>query len=155
MNATSIHACKWNRQCVLGAIIIISNEAKNSSEKTVKSDSSTSSNVIIGCSSALINTFFNSFIDLSNKILATNKIPVTTQMLYLGGFNVLYSSIYSIINGGFKLSFTYISLIFFQAILNYIGNALINSGMERIDLSKVAPIAYTKIIFILVFIFIL
>ena len=141
--------------CIIGAVIIINNEAKVSAE--VKKDDNSNTNeksstrLILGCSCILISTVICCFIDLANKVLAVNKIPVTTQLMYLGGFNILYSGLYCIFTGGFSWSCGYLFFIFFQGFLHYSGNVCLNSGMELIDLTKIAPVSYTKIVFVLIF----
>ena len=141
--------------CIIGAIIIINNEAKVSAE--VKKDDSSNINeksstrLIIGCSCILFSTIVCCFIDLANKVLAVNKIPVTTQLMYLGGFNILYSGLYCLFTGGFSWNCGYLLYTFIQGFLHYFGNVCLNSGMELIDLTKIAPVAYTKIVFVLIF----
>ena len=145
--------------CLLGSLIIINNEKKQSSEVKVKGkENDNDNNVTVGgFTSGMItgimccfgSTLINCAVDICNKVLAKNKIPITTQLFYLGFFTLSYSFIYIIIVWRLKVCIPYILLSFLQGTLFYIANTSFNFGIQRIDLSKAAPISYTKVVFVL------
>ena len=94
-------------------------------------------------------TLINCAVDICNKVLAKNKIPITTQLFYLGIFTLTYSFIYIIIVWRMKVCIPYVLLSFLQGTFFYIANTTFNFGIQRIDLSKAAPISYTKVVFVL------
>ena len=49
-----------------------------------------------------------------------------------------------------KVCIPYILLSFLQGTFFYIANTTFNFGIQRIDLSKAAPISYTKVVFVLI-----
>ena len=67
-------------------------------------------------------TLINCAVDICNKVLAKNKIPITTQLFYLGFFTLSYSLIYIIIIHRFKYCIPYILFSFLQGTLFYIAN---------------------------------
>ena len=143
--------------CLLGSLIIINNEKKESHEVKVTKEEIDSeikkgeftSGMIKGILCCFGSTLINCAVDISNKVLAKNKIPITTQLLYLGIFTLSYSFIYILITQRFKYCIPYVLFSFLQGTLFYIANTTFNFGIQRIDLSKAAPIAYTKVVFVL------
>ena len=143
--------------CLLGSLIIINNEKKEDNEVKLKDDITTNEvrkggftkGMIKGILCCFGSTLINCAVDICNKVLAKNKIPITTQLLYLGFFTLSYSFIYILIVQRFKYCIPYILFSFLQGTLFYIANTTFNFGIQRIDLSKAAPISYTKVVFVL------
>ena len=143
--------------CLLGSLIIINNEKKESHEVKVTKEEidpeikkgEFTTGMIKGILCCFGSTLINCAVDISNKVLAKNKIPITTQLLYLGIFTLSYSFIYILITQRFKYCIPYVLFSFLQGTLFYIANTTFNFGIQRIDLSKAAPIAYTKVVFVL------
>ena len=147
--------------CLFGSLIIINNEKKQSSEVKIKTnDNNNESNNNIngsgftsGMTTGILccfgSTLINCAVDICNKVLAKNKIPITTQLFYLGSFTLTYSFIYIVVVWRFKYCIPYILLSFLQGTFFYIANTSFNFGIQRIDLSKAAPISYTKVVFVL------
>ena len=142
--------------CLLGSLIIINNEKKEDNEIKLKDDRTNNINkggftkgMIKGILCCFGSTLINCAVDICNKVLAKNKIPITTQLFYLGFFTLSYSLIYIIIIHRFKYCIPYILFSFLQGTLFYIANTTFNFGIQRIDLSKAAPISYTKVVFVL------
>ena len=146
--------------CLLGSLIIINNETKQSSEVKIKGKENNdnldnekiggfTSGMITGILCCFGSTLINCAVDICNKVLAKNKIPITTQLFYLGFFTLAYSFTYIIIVWRLKVCIPYILLSFLQGTLFYIANTSFNFGIQRIDLSKAAPISYTKVVFVL------
>ena len=143
--------------CLLGSLMIINNEKKENNEVQMTKDAvpneakkgEFTSGMIKGILCCFGSTLINCAVDISNKVLAKNKIPITTQLLYLGIFTLGYSFLYILITQRFKYCIPYVLLSFLQGTLFYIANTTFNFGIQRIDLSKAAPIAYTKVVFVL------
>ena len=145
--------------CLIGSIIIINNEKKQSSEVKIKNNENNenengningfTSGMIKGILCCFGSTLINCAVDICNKVLAKNKIPITTQLFYLGSFTLTYSFIYIVFVWRFKFCIPYILLSFLQGTFFYIANTTFNFGIQRIDLSKAAPISYTKVVFVL------
>lgn len=143
--------------CILGSLLIINNEKKDKNEIKVEGSEDTSTAVISGFSPGTIkgmlcsfgSTLINCAVDICNKVLAKNKIPITTQLFYLGFFTFSYAICYVLFTWRLKLSLGYILLSFLQGTLFFCANATFNFGIQRIDLSKAAPVSYTKVVFVL------
>ena len=145
--------------CLLGSLLIINNEKKQSSEVKIKGKENTNkdnetiggftSGMITGILCCFGSTLINCAVDICNKVLAKNKIPITTQLFYLGFFTLCYSFIYIVIVWRIKACIPYVLLSFLQGTFFYIANTSFNFGIQRIDLSKAAPISYTKVVFVL------
>ena len=146
--------------CLIGSFMIINNEKKQSSEVKIKGKENKNDNnqsiggftsgMITGIMCCFGSTLINCAVDICNKVLAKNKIPITTQLFYLGFFTLTYSFCYIIIVWRIKVCIPYILLSFLQGTLFYIANTTFNFGIQRIDLSKAAPISYTKVVFVLI-----
>ena len=87
--------------------------------------------------------------DICNKVLTKNKIPITIQLFYLGFFALTYSFNYIVAVWRLKVCLSYILLFLLQGTFFYIANTTFNFEIQRIDLSKAASISYTKVAFIL------
>ena len=143
--------------CLLGAFIIILNERKvnsSSGSKTEKLDQNEkpffSTGTLIGITCSFINVLFGSFISITNKILAKNKIPVTSQLFYVGLSTLFYSFIY-ILFEGCPYCFGYIIGSMGHSFGFYCGNVLFNMGIKIVDLSKSAAVSYMKLVFVFIF----
>ena len=143
--------------CLLGSLIIINNETKQSNEVKMKGEENKNNEKTSGFTSGMLtgilccfgSTLINCAVNICNKVLAKNKIPITTQLFYLGFFTLTYSFTYIIIVWRLKVCIPYILLSFLQGTLFYIANTTFNFGIQRIELSKAAPISYTKVVFVL------
>ena len=143
--------------CLSGAFIIVLNERKiNSSSGTKKENINNnekpifSKGTLIGLACAFLNVLFASFISISNKILARNKVPVISQLFYVGLSTIFYSFIY-ILFEGCPYCFGYIIGSMGHAFGFYCGNILFNMGIKIVDLSKSAAVSYMKLVFVFIF----
>ena len=144
--------------CLFGSLIIINNEKKEDNEIKLKDDINKNEIKRTGFTKGMIkgilccfgSTLINCAVDICNKVLAKNKIPITTQLFYLGVFTLSYSFLYILIVQRFKYCIPYILFSFLQGTLFYIANTSFNFGIQRIDLSKAAPVSYTKVVFVLI-----
>ena len=118
--------------CLSGAFIIILNERKVNSSSGSKTELLNkndkpffSTGTLIGITCAFVNVLFASFISIANKILARNKIPITSQLFYVGISTLFYSFIY-ILFKGCPYCFGYIIGSMGHSIGFYCGNVLFN-----------------------------
>ena len=108
--------------CLLGSLIIINNEKKESHEVKVTKEEIDSeikkgeftTGMIKGILCCFGSTLINCAVDISNKVLAKNKIPITTQLLYLGIFTLSYSFIYILITQ--RIVFLMYYFLFFKVL---------------------------------------
>ena len=110
---------------------------------------------IIGLFFAFVDIFFVSIVDVANKVLANNRVPIHTQVFYVALNTIGYSLIYLLFTQQWYICAGYAVLIFFQSCLFYIGNYFFNAGLKYIDLAKSAPLAYSRVAFVLILGFIL
>ena len=84
--------------CLIGSTLIVSNEHKaNSSSSSKENSFSDTLKGLIFISLSMLNV---STVTISNKILASNKVPVNTQMIYVGLTTMSYSFIFILCFGG-------------------------------------------------------
>ena len=159
--------------CCIGSLFIVLNERKgnndagseSNSEKLIKEEEKRneetkkyggfSLGTIFGLILAFIDIFFVSTVELANKVLANSRVPIHTQVFYVGINTIGYSLIYLFFTNQWYICGGYAILIFFQAILFYIGNFFFNAGLKYIDLAKSAPLTYSRVAFVLILGFII
>ena len=159
--------------CLIGSLFIVLNERKgnNEADSEIKSNNLVkdeekkeeekqkyggfSFGTILGLILAFIDIFFISTVELANKVLANNKVPIHTQCFYVGINTIGYSLIYLFFTNEWYITGGYAVFIFFQALLFYVGNFFFNAGLKYIDLAKTAPLTYTRVAFVLILGFIL
>lgn len=90
--------------CLIGSLIIINNEKKQSSEVKTKNYVEGDDNkkyggftpgMITGILCCFGSTLINCAVDICNKVLAKNKIPITTQLFYLGFYFDIFFYLHS------------------------------------------------------------
>ena len=150
--------------CLIGSLFIVLNEKKGKndagSESGVKNVEEEkyggfSFGTIFGLLMAFIDIFFVSTVELANKVLVNNRIPIHTQVFYVAINTIGYSLIYLLFTHEWYITPGYAAIIFFQSILFYVGNFFFNAGLKYIDLAKSAPISYTRVIFVIILGFII
>ena len=159
--------------CIIGSLFIVLNERKGNNEADFESNSEDlikeggkkdedkkkyegfSFGTILGLIFAFIDIFFVSTVELANKVLANNRVPIHTQCFYVGINTIGYSLIYLFFTHEWYITGGYAVFIFFQALLFYTGNFFFNAGLKYIDLAKTAPLTYTRVAFVLILGFIL
>ena len=132
--------------CILGSLIIILNEHKdnNSADKNIEKNT----RIIIGILGGSISTLLTTSLEISNKILVKEKIPFTTQMMYVAFSTLFYSIIYLVFTFNIHLNFHYILWCSFHGVLFYAANYCFNTGIKYMDLSKTATFSFSKIVFV-------
>lgn len=131
--------------CILGSTIIILNERQ--AKKPIVTSSSfgdTLKGVLFG----LIGVCTISLINISNKILVRNKVPINTQLLYSGISTLVYSSIYILVFGIGEAQFGYVAMCMSHGFGFFAANLLYNLALQRAPLSKLIILTYLKIVYI-------
>ena len=134
---------------ILGSSIIILNE-KKSTNGTTETKNSGSSEIIIGIFCIFISITFSAIENISNKKLTNNKVPISTQLFYVGATHSVYSFLWMLFTVDFDYTLKYFIMSFFHAVFFFMGNFFFNKGLQRIDLSKSSLIQYSKIVFVFV-----
>ena len=134
---------------IIGSCIIVLNENKIS-KQAISDNNSNKSYVLIGILSIFANIFITGIVWLVNKIMATQKISLYTQLFYFGIFHFGYSIFWMLFTKDFDFSLLYFLMCGSQAFLFYLGNYFNYIGLKIIDLSKNAIIQYTKIVFVFI-----
>lgn len=131
--------------CIIGSLIIVLNERSNNNTKK-----SSTGNIIKGVGLASLAAVCMALISISNKVLAANKIPINTQVVYLGGCTMMYSFIYIIIFGGISLTPGYILMCTMHGIFFFMYNATYNQALIYAPVSKVVIVTYLQIVFVFI-----
>ena len=85
-----------------------------------------------------------------NKIMAKEKIPITTQLFYVGCSHCFYSFLWMLITRDFDYTTKYFIMCMGHGILFFCGFFFFNKGLQIIDLSKTSIIQYSKIVFVFI-----
>jgi drug/metabolite transporter (DMT)-like permease len=134
--------------CIIGSIFIISNEKK--SKETLGDKNKDFNDIFIGTSLGVINIFCVAFVVTANKILVNNKVPIGTQMLYVGISTFFYSVIFTLIFRDICLKAGFLILCLFHGLFFYLGNFFANEAYKRIQISKVIIFNYLQIVFVII-----
>ena len=134
--------------CIIGSIFIISNEKK--SKETSGEKNKDLNDILIGTSLGVINIFCVAFVVTANKILVNNKVPIGTQMLYVGISTFCYSVLFTLIFRDVCLKPGFLILCLFHGLFFYLGNFFANEAYKRIQISKVIIFNYLQIVFVII-----
>ena len=134
--------------CIIGSIFIISNEKK--SKETSGEKNKDLNDILIGTSLGVINIFCVAFVVTANKILVNNKVPIGTQMLYVGISTFCYSVLFTLIFRDVCLKPSFLILCLFHGLFFYLGNFFANEAYKRIQISKVIIFNYLQIVFVII-----
>ena len=134
--------------CIIGSIFIISNERK--SKETSGEKNKDFHDIFIGTSLGVINIFCVAFVVTANKILVNNRVPIGTQMLYVGISTFFYSVIFTLIFRDVCLKSGFLILCLFHGLFFYLGNFFANEAYKRIQISKVIIFNYMQIVFVII-----
>lgn len=159
--------------CCIGSLFIVLNEKKGNNDARSESKSENSINeekerieekkkyggfslgTIFGLILSFIDIFFVATVELANKVLANNRVPIHTQVFYVGLNTIGYSLIYLFFTNEWYINGGYAALIFCQSVLFYVNNFFFNAGLKHIDLAKSAPLSYSRVAFVLILGFII
>ena len=157
--------------CCIGSLFIVLNVKKGNNDATSESKSEKLINeekneekkkyggfsigTIFGLILSFIDIFFVATVELANKVLANNRVPIHTQVFYVGINTIGYSLIYLFFINEWYINGGYAALIFCQSVLFYVNNFFFNAGLKHIDLAKSAPLSYSRVAFVLILGFII
>ena len=134
--------------CIIGSIFIISNEKK--SKETAGDKNKSLNDILIGTTLGVINIFCVAFVVTANKILVNNRVPIGTQMLFVGIATFFYSIIFTLIFREVCLKVGYLILCLFHGFFFYLGNFFANEAYKRVQISKVIIFNYLQIVFVII-----
>ena len=137
--------------CVGGSMIIILNE-KNSPNKSNdnKDNNSSQFGVFVGVILSLVSVFFYAIINIASKILASHRVSLNNQMIYIGAANMMYSIIYIIYKWKICLKPGYIIMCIFHGSFFYIYYICYNRALQLAQVNKIVIITYLQIVFVFI-----
>ena len=119
--------------CISGSIIIILKENKiTSGDNSKKGDNNTqipSYGVFLGVFFCLIAVGFTSIINIASKILASHRVSLNNQIIYIGAVNMMYSFAYILIRRKIFLKIGYILMCFLHGFFFYAYYASYNRAL--------------------------
>ena len=137
--------------CVGGSMIIILNEKKSPSKSTKdKNDNKSSFGVFIGVFLSLISVVFYAIINISSKILASHRVSLNNQMIYIGGANMMYSFVYILLKRKMCFKIGYLIMCIFHGSFFYIYYICYNRALQLAQVDKIVVLIYLQIVLVFV-----
>ena len=138
--------------CVGGSMIIILNEKKSPNKKKTEENSNKSNQfgVFIGVILSLVSVIFYAIINIASKILASHRVSLNNQMIYIGGANMMYSIVYIIFKGKMCLKPGYLIMCIFHGSFFYIYYICYNRALQLAQVNKIVIITYLQIVFVFI-----
>ena len=137
--------------CVGGSMIIILNEKKSPGKSSKdKDDHKSSFGVFIGVFLSLISVIFYAIINISSKILASHRVSLNNQMIYIGGANMMYSFVYILFKRKICLKIGYLIMCIFHGSFFYIYYICYNRALQLAQVNKIVIITYLQIVFVFI-----
>ena len=138
--------------CIGGSTIIILNEKKSPNEKKTEDNSNNSYQfgIFIGVILSLVSVIFYAIINIASKILASHRVSLNNQMIYIGGANMMYSMIYIIFKRKMCLKFGYLIMCIFHGSFFYIYYICYNRALQLAQVNKIVIITYLQIVFVFI-----
>jgi len=144
--------------CVGGSMIIILNEhsapsdeseedKKDNKDKNNSSDVGTYG-VLLGLGLCIISVGFNAIINIASKILASHRVSLNNQMIYIGATNMMYSIIYIIFKRKMCLKPGYLIMCIIHGFFFYVYYVCYNRALQLAQVSKIIIINYLQIVFV-------
>lgn len=144
--------------CVGGSMIIILNEHsappnKKEDNKKDNKDKNTSNDVgtygvLLGLGLCIISVGFNAIINIASKILASHRVSLNNQMVYIGATNMMYSIIYIIFKRKMCLKPGYLIMCIIHGFFFYVYYVCYNRALQLAQVSKIIIINYLQIVFV-------
>ena len=134
--------------CVGGSMIIILNEKKSSNKTDEKNTSHFG--IFIGVLLSFISVFFYAIINITSKILASHRVSLNNQMIYIGGANMMYSLVYIIYKGKMCLKPGYLIMCIFHGSFFYIYYICYNRALQLAQVNKIVIITFLQIVFVFI-----
>ena len=138
--------------CVGGSMIIILNEKKSSNKSKSNENDSTKSSfgVLIGVLLSFVSVFFYAIINIASKILASHRVSLNNQMIYIGAANMIYSFVYIIFKRKMCLKIGYLIMCIFHGSFFYIYYICYNRALQLAQVNKIVIITYLQIVFVFI-----
>lgn len=139
--------------CVGGSMIIILNEKKSpnkSNNDKENSNNSSTLGILIGVVLSLVSVIFYAIINIASKILASHRVSLNNQMIYIGGANMMYSIIYIIFKRKICLKPGYLLMCIFHGSFFYIYYICYNRALQLAQVNKIVIITYLQIVFVFI-----
>ena len=136
--------------CLVGSSFIVLNEHKaqtGASDNNINDHLGHTLKGLLLVSFSMLNV---SIVTISNKILASNKVPVNTQMIYVGLTTMTYSFIFILIFGGVVFKPGYLFMCMLHGIFFYLANVTYNKALQIAPVSKIILITYLQIVFVFI-----
>ena len=139
--------------CVGGSMIIILNEKKSKPSQPSKEESKNETNsfgIFLGVILSSVSVFFYAIINISSKILASHRVSLNNQMIYIGSANVMYSFIYIIFKRKFCLKIGYLFMCILHGLFFYLYYICYNRALQLAQVNKIVVITYLQIVFVFI-----
>ena len=139
--------------CIGGSVIIILNEKKTKSESVEEKENIEETNhfgILLGVILSSISVIFYAIINISSKILASHRVSLNNQMIYIGVANVMYSFVYILIKRKIYLNFKYILMCILHGFFFYLYYIFYNRALQLAQVNKIVVITYLQIVFVFI-----
>ena len=139
--------------CVGGSMIIILNEKKSKPSQPAKEEIKNETNsfgIFLGVILSSVSVFFYAIINISSKILASHRVSLNNQMIYIGSANVMYSFIYIIFKRKFCLKIGYLLMCILHGLFFYLYYICYNRALQLAQVNKIVVITYLQIVFVFI-----
>ena len=143
--------------CIGGSMIIILNEQKSKPNSQEKTDNREQKNneinhlgVLLGVILSAISVFFYAIINISSKILASHRVSLNNQMIYIGAANVMYSFVYILFKRKICLKIGYIMMCILHGFFFYLYYICYNRALQLAQVNKIVVITYLQIVFVFI-----
>ena len=141
--------------CIGGSMIIILNEKKSNNTRKLNEENKNDKEInhfgiILGVFLSLISVFFYAIINISSKILASHRVSLNNQMIYIGSTNVMYSFIYILFTRKLCLKLGYLMMCILHGFFFYLYYICYNRALQLAQVNKIVVITYLQIVFVFI-----
>lgn len=141
--------------CIGGSMIIILNEKKSNANRKLSEENKNEKEInhlgiFLGVILCLISVFFYAIINISSKILASHRVSLNNQMIYIGSANVMYSFVYILFKRKLCLKFGYIMMCILHGFFFYLYYICYNRALQLAQVNKIVVITYLQIVFVFI-----
>ena len=130
--------------CIGGSMIIILNEKKSNN------NNQESTGIFLGVVLSFVSVFFYAIINISSKILASHRVSLNNQMIYIGSANVMYSFVYILFKRKLCLKFGYLMMCILHGFFFYLYYICYNRALQLAQVNKIVVITYLQIVFVFI-----
>jgi drug/metabolite transporter (DMT)-like permease len=99
---------------------------------------------------SLISVVFYAIINISSKILASHRVSLNNQMIYIGGANMMYSFVYILFKRKMCFKIGYLIMCIFHGSFFYIYYICYNRALQLAQVNKIVIITYLQIVFVFI-----